>query len=59
MPCASRSATSFVAADVTASSVPIVQTCTWYGARLIGHRMPFSSWCCSIAVATRRDTPMP
>ena len=38
---------------------PMVTRCTWYGAMLIGQRMPLSSWCCSIVVATRRETPMP
>jgi hypothetical protein len=33
--------------------------CTWNRATLIRHLIPFPSWFCSIAVARRRETPMP
>jgi len=32
---------------------------TWNGAMDCGQMMPCSSWFCSMAAATMRDTPMP
>ena len=61
MPAAFSSACSASAASLTAASFfgLITQIATAHGAIAAGQRMPLSSWFCSIAAATIRDTPMP
>ena len=61
MPAACSSASSASAAAVTAGSCfgLIMHTTACHGAMATGQIMPASSWFCSMAAATMRDTPMP